>query len=129
MLRQRRSLKSSGGSCGAPASCIMAAPAKAAQRQRTRRTQVEVIPPIMRWSRWERQAKPGGGRFGFGGRLRAELPNDTSFPRLGILHRVRQADEGVGRGPGGPPHDLCRIEPLGKVSSVEAELPAPQAMV
>ena len=45
-------------------------------------------------------------------------PPGPAFSSINDLDLPRQADEGVGRGPGGPPHNLCRIVCQVKVSGI-----------
>src|SRR5258708_4261744 len=48
-----------------------------------------------------------------------------SAPMKTISAHLERADEGVGRGPGGPPHDLCRCSVLAKVCSIGQSCPQP----
>src|SRR5580765_595252 len=41
-------------------------------------------------------------------------PSSRCSPTAPTACKVREADGGVGRGPGGPPHELCRLSAMGK---------------
>src|ERR1017187_6359407 len=50
--------------------------------------------------------------------VRAGRPRPASGATISASCKVREADGGVGRGPGGPPHHLCGFSVVGRVSGI-----------
>jgi hypothetical protein len=54
------------------------------------------------------------GRTPWSARVPLDPPVANEFNSI----QIKQADEGVGCGPGGPPHDGCKLHDIGKLSDI-----------